>query len=140
MTEITRVPLQPIAKGALTKLWLGVAAAALAAAGIVSASLPASVSVETVQAGSGAAPTEADVVTINYKGTLPDGKVFDEAQGAKLPLQGIIPGFVEALKKMQPGGKYKVVIPSEKRAREKAAAVRRARKMERKRAERDGVK
>ncbi len=114
MTEITRVPLQPIAKGALTKLWLGVAAAALAAGSIVAASLPAAVSVETVQAGSGAAPTEADVVTINYKGTLPDGKVFDEAQGAKLPLQGIIPGFVEALKKMQSGGKYKVVIPSEK--------------------------
>ena len=34
MTEITRVPLAPIAKGALTKLWLGVAAAALAAGGI----------------------------------------------------------------------------------------------------------
>jgi hypothetical protein len=30
--------------------------------------------------------------------------------------------------------------PSEKRAREKAAAVRRARKMERKRMERDGIK
>ena len=30
--------------------------------------------------------------------------------------------------------------PSEKRAREKAAAVRRARKLERKRAERDGVR
>ena len=114
MTEITRVPLQPIAKGALTKLWLGVAAAALAAGALVWTSLPAAVSVETVQAGAGAAPTEQDVVTINYKGTLPDGKVFDEAQGAKLPLQGIIPGFVEALKKMQPGGKYKVVIPSEK--------------------------
>ena len=114
MTEITRVPLQPIAKGALTKLWLGVAAAALAAGALVWTSLPAAVAVETVQAGQGAAPTEADVVTINYKGTLPDGKVFDEAQGAKLPLQGIIPGFVEALKQMQPGGKYKVVIPSEK--------------------------
>ena len=114
MTEITRVPLQPIAKGALTKLWLGVAAAALAAGAVVWTSLPPSVSVETVQAGTGATPTEADVVTINYKGTLPDGKVFDEAQGAKLPLQGVIPGFVEALKKMQPGGKYKVVIPSEK--------------------------
>ena len=114
MTEITRVPLQPIAKGALTKLWLGVAAAALAAGALVWTSLPAAVAVETVQAGQGAAPTEADVVTINYKGTLPDGKVFDEAQGAKLPLQGIIPGFVEALKKMQPGGKYKVVIPAEK--------------------------
>ena len=33
MTEITKVPLQPIAKGALTKLWLGVAAVALAAGG-----------------------------------------------------------------------------------------------------------
>jgi small subunit ribosomal protein S21 len=30
--------------------------------------------------------------------------------------------------------------PSEKRAREKAAAIRRARKMDRKRAERDGVR
>ena len=26
MTEITRVPILPIAKGSLTKLWLGVAA------------------------------------------------------------------------------------------------------------------
>ena len=33
MTEITRVPLQPIAKGALGKLWIGVAAVALAAGG-----------------------------------------------------------------------------------------------------------
>jgi FKBP-type peptidyl-prolyl cis-trans isomerase FkpA len=114
MTEITRVPLQPIAKGALTKLWLGVAAAALAAGGVVWSSLPPSVDVETVQAGAGASPTEEDVVTINYKGTLPDGKVFDEAQGAKLPMQGIIPGFVEALGQMKPGGKYKVVIPSAK--------------------------
>ncbi len=113
MTEITRVPLQPIAQGALTKLWLGVAAAALAAGGVVFASLPPGVDVETVKAGTGASPTEADVVTINYKGTLPDGKVFDEAQGAKLPLQGIIPGFTKALVQMKPGGKYKVTIPSE---------------------------
>lgn len=113
MTEITRVPLQPIAKGALTKLWLGVAAAALAAGGVVWASMPPGVNVDTVKAGAGASPTEADVVTINYKGTLPDGKVFDQADNAKLPMQGIIPGFVQALTKMQTGGKYKVVIPSE---------------------------
>lgn len=113
MTEITRVPLAPIAKGALTKLWMGVAAAALAAGGVVWASLPPGVDVETVKAGTGTAPTEADVVTINYKGTLPDGKVFDEAQNAKLPLQGIIPGFTQALTQMKPGGKYKVVIPAE---------------------------
>src|SRR6188474_3053766 len=50
-------------------------------------------------------------------------------------------------KKLQREGVYRemklrrhYVKPSEKRAREKAAAVRRARKLERKRAERDGVK
>jgi small subunit ribosomal protein S21 len=50
-------------------------------------------------------------------------------------------------KKLQREGVYREMKlrrhyekPSEKRAREKAAAVRRARKLERKRAERDGVK
>jgi small subunit ribosomal protein S21 len=50
-------------------------------------------------------------------------------------------------KKLQREGVYREMKlrrhyekPSEKRAREKAAAVRRARKLERKRAERDGAK
>ncbi len=50
-------------------------------------------------------------------------------------------------KKLQREGVYREMKlrrhyekPSERRAREKAAAVRRARKLERKRAERDGVK
>jgi len=50
-------------------------------------------------------------------------------------------------KKLQREGVYREMKlrrhyekPSEKRAREKAAAIRRARKLERKRAERDGVK
>ena len=34
MTEVTRVPILPIAKGSLTKLWLGVVAAVLLGAGI----------------------------------------------------------------------------------------------------------
>ena len=50
-------------------------------------------------------------------------------------------------KKLQREGVYREMKlrrhyekPSEKRAREKAAAIRRARKLERKRAERDGVR
>jgi FKBP-type peptidyl-prolyl cis-trans isomerase FkpA len=112
MTEITRVPLQPIAKGSLGKLWVGIAAAALAAAGIAWAALPASVEVDTLVAGKGASPTMADVALINYKGTLPDGKVFDQAQFTPMPLEGVVPGFSKALLQMQKGGKYKVVIPS----------------------------
>jgi FKBP-type peptidyl-prolyl cis-trans isomerase FkpA len=112
MTEITRVPLQPIAKGSLGKLWVGVAAALLAAGGIAWAALPPSVHVDTVVAGKGASPTMADVALINYKGTLPDGKVFDQAQFTPMPLDGVVPGFSKALLQMQKGGKYKVVIPS----------------------------
>ena len=113
MTEITRVPLQPIAKGALTKLWIGVAAVALAAGGIAWATMPAAVEVETLKAGTGASPTITDVALINYKGTLPGGKVFDEGKQAVFPLEGVIPGFTRALEQMQKGGKYKVLIPSE---------------------------
>jgi FKBP-type peptidyl-prolyl cis-trans isomerase FkpA len=112
MTEITRVPLQPIAKGALGKLWIGVAAIALAAGGVAYATMPASVKVDTVVAGSGPSPTIADVALINYKGTLPSGKVFDQQERAVFPLEGVVPGFTKALEQMQRGGKYKVLIPS----------------------------
>lgn len=112
MTEITRVPLQPIAKGALTKLWLGVAAAALAAGGLAWATLPGSVDIETIKAGTGPSPTIADVVQINYKGSLENGKVFDQGERAVFPVEGVIPGFTQALEKMQRGGKYKVEIPA----------------------------
>ncbi|MGH6785663.1 MAG: FKBP-type peptidyl-prolyl cis-trans isomerase [Novosphingobium sp.] len=113
MTEITRVPLPPIAKGALTKLWIGVAAVALAAGGLAYATLPPSVDVETIKAGTGVSPTIEDVALINYKGSLASGKVFDEGKNAVFPLQGVIPGFTQALTQMQKGGKYKVEIPSE---------------------------
>lgn len=113
MTEITRVPLQPIAKGALPKLWVGVAAIALAAGGIAWAALPQTVHVDVLTEGSGAYPTVEDVALVNYKGTLPDGKVFDEGKQAIFPLSQVVPGFTKALQQMQRGGKYTVKIPSE---------------------------
>ena len=112
MTEITRVPLQPIAKGALAKLWLGILAIVLAGTGLAWATLPADVSIEVLRAGSGASPKISDVALINYKGTLPSGKVFDQGQQAVFPLEGVIPGFTKALLQMQKGGKYKVFIPA----------------------------
>jgi FKBP-type peptidyl-prolyl cis-trans isomerase FkpA len=112
MTEITRVPLQPIAKGSLSKLWIGIAAVALAAGGIAYAAMPASVDVETLTAGSGPSPTRSDVALVNYKGMFADGKTFDQGKNAVLPLGEVVPGFTKALEQMQRGGKYKVEIPS----------------------------
>lgn len=115
MAEVTHVPLQPIRKGSLPKLWLGVIV--LIALGVFLSwlTVPALVTVITKTPGMGASPTADDVVLINYVGTLPDGKVFDQAKGVPLPLgQGIIPGFTDGLSQMQKGGKYTLEIPAAK--------------------------
>ena len=112
MTEITPVPLQPLAKGSLTKLWLGVAAGLMVAGGLAYAAMPAMVQVTAEQKGSGPSPTLDDVVLINYVGTLANGTEFDRAKNAVFPLAGVVPGFTKALLQMQKGGKYKVKIPA----------------------------
>ena len=111
MTEITRVPLQPLAKGSLGKLWLGLAAAVAVAGGVAWAAMPALVSVKTVKAGEGPTATPDDVALVDYTGRLADGKVFDQGK-APLAVREVVPGFSQALQQMQPGGKYKVVIPA----------------------------
>jgi FKBP-type peptidyl-prolyl cis-trans isomerase FklB len=70
---------------------------------------------EVLKEGSGETPKPTDQVTVNYRGTLPDGKVFDSSydrgQPATFPVNGVIPGWVEALQLMKPGAKYKIYLP-----------------------------
>jgi len=129
MTEITRVPIQPVAKGSLTKLWIGVILAIAIGAGLAWAAVPRGLNVDTITAGTGPMPQDGDVLFIKYKGTLAaDGTVFDESRDIPLPVEGIfpegtpfpieegatIPGFFEGLKQMQKGGKYTLFIPADK--------------------------
>ena len=126
MTEIHRVPLQPIAKGSLTKLWLGVIAALLVAAGVAWAAAPKGVEVDTIVEGSGPNPSASDVVFVKYVGKLADGNEFDRSkelpfptggllpEGMPMQVSGVVPGFAEGLQQMQKGGKYRLTIPSDK--------------------------
>ena len=70
---------------------------------------------EVLNAGSGESPKPTDNVTVHYRGTLPDGTVFDSSydrnEPATFPVNGVIPGWVEALQLMKPGAKYRLVIP-----------------------------
>jgi len=70
---------------------------------------------EVVTEGSGESPKPTDKVTVHYRGTLPDGTEFDSSysrnEPATFPVNGVIPGWVEALQLMKPGAKYKLVIP-----------------------------
>lgn len=114
MSEITRVSLQPVAKGSVGKIWLGVIAAVVLGSGVAYGTRYKGVEIETVKAGTGASPTKSDVALINYVGRLANGKEFDRGEKAVLPLETVIPGFSEGLSKMQKGGKYVLEIPSEK--------------------------
>ncbi|MGC6489890.1 MAG: FKBP-type peptidyl-prolyl cis-trans isomerase [Flavobacteriales bacterium] len=71
---------------------------------------------EVLVQGNGASPKATDEVTVHYHGTLTDGTVFDSSvdrgEPASFPVNGVIPGWVEALQLMNVGSKYKLYIPS----------------------------
>ncbi len=126
MTEITRVPLQPIAKGSLTKLWIGIIALILIGAGVAYAAVPKGLQVETIVEGTGPTPEEGQVVFVKYVGTLANGEEFDRSQPMPFPA-GLLPegtpmllergqvidGFVDGLTQMRKGGTYRLVIPAD---------------------------
>jgi len=101
--------------------WLWIAFLLVIAAGVGLAWLGAhsvrqrTVQVVTVKAGNGPTVHPEDGVLINYEGRLADGKVFDSSAGkGPVPLLAnqVIPGFSEALSRMQEGGQYQIHIPS----------------------------
>lgn len=71
---------------------------------------------EVLKPGTGAKPKETDRVKVNYRGALLDGTEFDSSyarnQPAEFAVNGVIPGWTEALQLMSLGGKYRVWVPS----------------------------
>ncbi|MCH4895807.1 FKBP-type peptidyl-prolyl cis-trans isomerase [Marinilabiliaceae bacterium JC040] len=64
--------------------------------------------------GKGEQPKATSKVTVKYKGTLINGKVFDKNdKGITFALNGVIKGWTEGLQLMKAGAKYKFFIPSE---------------------------
>ncbi|RVU05378.1 FKBP-type peptidyl-prolyl cis-trans isomerase [Novosphingobium umbonatum] len=112
MTEITRVPLQPLAKGSVSRIWLGSLAAVLLGGVVAVAAKPPLVGVKTLKAGEGPNPTAADLIMINYVGKLDNGTVFDQNKNVVMQMQGVVPGFAKALAQTQRGGHYLVKIPA----------------------------
>ena len=68
---------------------------------------------KTIKEGNGPSPTASDTVTVNYKGTLIDGKEFDSGEGISFPLNGVIKGWTEGLQLMKSGGSTRFFIPSD---------------------------
>jgi FKBP-type peptidyl-prolyl cis-trans isomerase FklB len=72
---------------------------------------------EILKEGTGPVPKEDDTVTVHYHGTTIDGTVFDSSvdrgEPVSFPVNGVIPGWQEALKMMPVGSKWKIYVPSD---------------------------
>lgn len=71
---------------------------------------------EVVKEGTGPSPKDNDTVKVHYTGTLITGEKFDSSRDrnepAEFPVNGVIPGWTEALKLMKAGAQYKLAIPA----------------------------
>jgi FKBP-type peptidyl-prolyl cis-trans isomerase FklB len=79
--------------------------------------LPDGLQYKVMQQGNGPKPTASDTVTVNYRGTLINGKEFDSSykrgQPISFPVSGVIKGWTEALQLMPVGSKWQLYIPSD---------------------------
>jgi len=83
---------------------------------------------QIIVAGKGPKPSLTDTVTTHYTGTLIDGTVFDSSvergTPATFPVNGVIPGWVEALQLMPVGSKWRIVVPPDLAYKERGAGNR----------------
>ena len=138
MTTVTAVPLQPVKRGYLVWLWLGIALALVSAYALARqgdpallreargsgvTTTPTGLQYKVIKAGAGGTshPADTDVALVQYQGRLLDGTTFDKSQQpTPMPVaaadpatgrQGVVPGFSQALKTMTKGSKYRFWIP-----------------------------
>jgi FKBP-type peptidyl-prolyl cis-trans isomerase FkpA len=77
---------------------------------------PSGLQYKVLREGSGKSPKATDVVVVNYRGTLTNGKEFDSSykagQPIEFPLDRVIPGWTEGVQLMKEGAEYEFFIPS----------------------------
>lgn len=78
--------------------------------------LPSGLQYQILKEGTGAKPALTDKVKVHYEGSLIGGKIFDSSiqrgEPVELNVNGVIPGWTEALQLMPVGSKWKLFIPS----------------------------
>jgi len=78
--------------------------------------LPSGLQYKALKEGTGKTPTDTDWVKIHFRGSLIDGTVFEDTyksfgQPVAFAVNGVFPGWAEALKLMKEGAKWQLFIP-----------------------------
>jgi len=123
MSAVTAVPLRPLAKGSVLRLWIGVALLVALAAGLAwwstrwlqPVTLESGVRIQTIREGNGAAMTAADVIAMRFqiKVNSRDAVAFRDSgpQPFVGTVQDLPAGFAEGVQRMRAGGQYVVSAP-----------------------------
>jgi FKBP-type peptidyl-prolyl cis-trans isomerase FklB len=78
--------------------------------------LPDGLQYKILSEGTGVKPAATDIVTVDYAGSLINGTEFDSSykrgEPANFPVNGVIPGWVEALQLMKEGSTWELYIPA----------------------------
>ena len=123
--SVTAVPIRPLSRGAVLKLWLGLLLLAVAAAGLAwvgtsafqVVTLDSGVRYRILREGTGPTITPADLFALRYKLRVneADGAVIEDSDATGQPFvastQNIYPGFAEALQSMRAGNKFLLWLP-----------------------------
>lgn len=123
MSAVTAVPLRPIARGSVLKLWIGLGVLALAALALAwwgtrwmqVVTLPSGVRYQVVREGSGPVMTSADVIAMRFQVHLNnvEGRVVSDSgpQPFVGTVQDVPAGFGEGVQVMREGGRYVISVP-----------------------------
>ena len=121
--SVTAVPIRPLSRGSVLKLWLGLLVLVLLAVGFAWAgtrslqreTLPSGVQIQVMEEGEGATVTPADLVALRYKLRKTDGTLIQDSDQTGQPFvtstQGLFPGFAEGLQHMRQHGRYRLWLP-----------------------------
>jgi hypothetical protein len=122
--SVTAVPLRPLAKGSVLKLWIALALLTLAAvalawwgtSGLQRVRTASGLQYQVVEEGEGNTITPADLAIVHFTGRRENGEVFASTAGSQpvpAAVGNFVPGFDEALQLMRQGSRYKLWVPPE---------------------------
>jgi FKBP-type peptidyl-prolyl cis-trans isomerase FkpA len=123
--SVTAVPIQPLAKGAVLKLWIAIAVLVLAGAalawfgtgGMQRTVMPSGAQFRTITEGHGEPMTRADLAAMRLRLRIggPAGQLIQDSERSGQPfvtgVDGLFPGLAEAVLTMREGGHYQLWIP-----------------------------
>ena len=125
MSSVTAVPLQPLKKGSMLRLWIGLLVVVLLGVGLAwigtakqqVAETSNGVRYRVVETGTGPTVTPADLVGLEFEIRKADGTVLDSTARSGQPLPVSVdspfPGLRDVILQMREGGVYQVWAPAQ---------------------------